>query len=47
MKAIQQFICLIFGHKYHTMTQIYNGQSQFGHVKCARCGYTEDYQYDI
>lgn len=43
---IQKIICFFFGHRYHTMSQIDNGRSQFGHVKCSRCGYEENYQYD-
>lgn len=42
----QKLLCFILGHRFHTMTQIWNGRSQFGHVKCTRCGYCEDYQYD-
>jgi len=47
MYKIQVLLCKLFGHKFHTMTQIFDGRSQFGHIKCARCGYEEDYQYDI
>ena len=50
MKLIQKLLCKIFGHKYYTvpLNNFHNnGSSYFGTYICQRCGYTEDWQYDL
>ena len=46
MKRIQKILCMIFGHKYMTVTTKDNDWSIFGHVLCQRCGAEENYQCD-
>jgi predicted nucleic-acid-binding Zn-ribbon protein len=44
---VRKILCFIFGHKFVVITQITTSQSQFGHIRCSRCGYEEQYQYDF
>ena len=50
---IQRILCFIFGHKFYTVAldnrHIFDGtpRSFFGTYTCQRCGYQEDWQYDL
>lgn len=39
-------ICFKAGHNFFKLFEDKNHQSSWGTIKCSRCGYTEDYQYD-
>ena len=48
MDKFRKVICSLFGHKYHTLFhERINERSVIGTIKCARCGYQEDFQYDL
>jgi transcription elongation factor Elf1 len=46
-KKIPKFLCYWFGHKFHTLFhKTLHERSIIGTIKCSRCGYQEDFQYD-
>jgi len=48
MEKLRKLICSIIGHNGILLSRLdnYSNHSQFGHWKCTRCDYEENYQYD-
>lgn len=46
MKRLQKLLCALFGHNMYLVTEHDNGYSKWGHHKCSRCGYEEEFQSD-
>jgi len=47
---MKKLLCKIFGHKFYSVALNnfhINGSSWFGIYYCQRCGYEEDWQYDL
>lgn len=47
MDKIRRFLCAVIGHNFIIVTRITTERSQYGHMKCQRCGIEEAYQYDM
>lgn len=44
----RKLMCWLLGHRFHTLFhQFIHDRSIVGTIKCERCGYQEDFQYDL